>query len=351
MTASRISAFEIIASGLGYPESPKYLPDGSVLLVEIRNQCLTRIGADGSRTRVADIKGGPNGLALGPDGHAWIANNGGFNWLDVPLPNGQTLAIGTTQPDDYEGGRIEHVNLSDGRVNMAYRSFSDGMDMSGFGPRQPKPVSHPKPLGLRGPDDLVFDKTGHCWISDWGKQRPRDVDVTGIYYAAPDGSKITEMIFPLSCPNGIALSPAEDRLYAAMTYSRQVMYWELDGPGRIRPNPLSMDGSHLLTADLPGQAILDSMTVDEAGNVYVATMLPDGNNPMSNGGFSIISPDGKDVEYVPIQLDGAFAPLPSSLCFGGADRKTLYATCGSAGLLLKATVDTPGLALNFNPYQ
>ncbi len=351
MALTTASGFEIMTNGLGYPESPKYLPDGSILLVEIRGQCLTRIHPDGRHEKVADIKGGPNGLAMGPDGKAWIANNGGFNWLDVPLPNGQTLAIGTTQPDDYEGGRIEHVDLDNGDLVQVYRSFSDGMDMSGFGDRQPKPVSYPEPLGLRGPDDLVFDRTGHCWITDWGKQRPRDVDVTGIYYAAPDGSAITEMVYPLSCPNGIALSPDEDRLYSALTYSRQVVFWELDGPGKIRPNPGSMDGSHLLTAKLPGQAILDSMSVDENGNVYVAVMLPEGNNPMSNGGIAVISPDGETVDMLPIKLEKAFAPLPSSLCFGGEDRKTMYVTCGSAGLLLKAEVAVPGLALNFNPYH
>ena len=92
------------------------------------------------------------------------------------------------------------------------------------------------------------------------------------------------------------------------------------------------------------------MAVDEDGNVYVAVMLPEGNTPMSNGGIPVISPDGKSVDYMEIKIPGAVAPLPSNLCFGGPDRKTMYVTCGASGLLVKVRVHVPGLALNFNPY-
>lgn len=348
MAFVQASEFELITSGLGYPEGPVYEPGGNILLVEIRAERLARVKPDGSVETVAEIKGGPNGAAFGPDGKVYIANSGGFDWLDVPLGK-QTISIGTTQPSSYEGGRIERVDIKTGDVETLHRSCSTGCDNSGFGAREPKPVNFPKPVSMRGPDDLVFDRSGGYWISDFGKQRPRDADVTGIFYVGTDDT-ITEAIFPLAAPNGIVLSPAEDRVYAALTYSRQVLYWELDGPGKIKPNPATMDGSYLLSAKLPGQAILDSMAVDEDGNVYVATMLPEGNTPLSNGGITVISPDGKSVDFMEINIEGEFAPLPSNLCFGGLDRKTMYVTCGASGLLVKAQVHVPGLALNFNPY-
>ncbi len=348
MAFVQASEFELITSGLGYPEGPVYEPDGSILLVEIRGERLARVKPDGSVETVAEIKGGPNGAAFGPDGKVYIANSGGFDWLDVPLGK-QTISIGMTQPASYEGGRIERVDIKTGHVETLHRSCSMGCDNSGFGAREPKPVNFPKPVGMRGPDDLVFDRSGGYWISDFGKQRPRDADVTGIFYVATDDT-ITEAIFPLAAPNGIVLSPAEDRIYVALTYSRQVLYWELQGPGKIKPNPATMDGSFLLTAKLPGQAILDSMAVDEDGNIYVATMLPEGYTPLSNGGITVISPDGKNVDFMEINIQDEFAPLPSNLCFGGADRKTMYVTCGASGLLVKAQVHVPGLALNFNPY-
>ncbi|MGB7452334.1 MAG: SMP-30/gluconolactonase/LRE family protein [Lysobacterales bacterium] len=355
--------FELIASGLGYPEGPIYEPDGSILLVELleikdeRLPGLTRVKPDGSVQRIVDIKGGPNGAAFGKDGQVYIANSGGFDWLPIPLdPEGKkVMYLGTTEPESYEGGRIERVDISSAapQVEDLYRTCYKGFDNMGFGKRKPKEVKDFKPVGLRGPDDLVFDKSGGFWISDFGKQRPRNADVTGIYYATADGQNITEMIYPLAAPNGIGLSPKEDRLYATLTYARQVVYWKLDkdSPGTIIPNPNTMDGSWLLTAKLPGQAILDSMAVDEDGNVYVAIMLPKGNTPFSNGGIAVISPDGESIDFMEINIEGEFAPLPSNLCFGGPDRKTLYVTCGASGLLAKADVVIPGLALNNNPYS
>ena len=51
-----------------FPEGPVVMPDGSVVLVEIRGQRLTRVWPDGRKEVVAEIPGGPNGAAIGPDG-------------------------------------------------------------------------------------------------------------------------------------------------------------------------------------------------------------------------------------------------------------------------------------------
>src|SRR5262247_1895518 len=56
------------ASGLRFPEGPIALEDGSVLLVEMRGKTLTRVQPDGGKHVVAQLEGGPNGAAIGPDG-------------------------------------------------------------------------------------------------------------------------------------------------------------------------------------------------------------------------------------------------------------------------------------------
>ena len=82
---------KLIASGLQFPEGPIAMPDGSLILVEIKRGTLTRVAADGAVSVVAELGGGPNGLAIGPDGAAYVCNNGGFQWTE--LPGGLLLPI------------------------------------------------------------------------------------------------------------------------------------------------------------------------------------------------------------------------------------------------------------------
>jgi len=72
----------LIATELAFPEGPIAMPDGSVLLVEIKTGQLTRI-VHGRHEIVAELGGGPNGAAIGPDGHCYVCNNGGFHGLNV----------------------------------------------------------------------------------------------------------------------------------------------------------------------------------------------------------------------------------------------------------------------------
>jgi gluconolactonase len=323
------SPFEIVATGLEYPEAPVACPDGSVIVAEVKGGRLTRVKPDGTKETVATTGGSPNGVARGPDGTLYVCNSGGFVWIPVG-----PLFITGPQPPDYKGGSIQRVAGS--TVTTVYTSF----------PTTDPVTKQAATLPLKGPDDLVFDAAGGFWFSDWGKTRARDRDVTGVYYARPDGSSIREAIFPLNAPNGIALSPDGKRLYVAETYTRRVLYWELQAPGQLAPNPRTLDGSHLLTAAIPGQGILDSMAVDSEGNVWAATMLPEGADPRVNGGLTIVSPKGEVLQFLEIAV-GSPVPLPSNVCFGGDDRRTIFVTCGGSGMLVKARVSVPGHPLNF----
>jgi gluconolactonase len=324
------SPFTVVASGLGYPEGPIYRADGSVLLVEIKAGTLTRILPDGTRQVVAILGGGPNGAAIGPDGAVYVCNCGGFLFETIG-----GVEVGVATAPDYKGGSIQRV-APDGTVTTLYTKFTAKNPMTGA----------LETLPLRGPDDLVFDATGCFWFTDWGKAETRTRDVTGVYYAKPDGTSIREVLFPLNAPNGIALSPDGKRLYVAETYTRRVLYWELSAPGTLARNPQTLDGSFLLTAAIPGQGTLDSMKVDEEGNVYVATMLPNGLSPLWNGGITVISPAGEILQFIEIAA-GAVEPLPSNVCFGGPDRRTLYVTLGGSGRLASLRVRVPGLAPAF----
>jgi len=61
-----------IASGLRFPEGPVAMDDGSVILVEIERQTLSRVTPDGKIQVIARLGGGPNGAAMGPGGKFYV---------------------------------------------------------------------------------------------------------------------------------------------------------------------------------------------------------------------------------------------------------------------------------------
>lgn len=298
-----------VATGLRFPEGPVPCADGTVLVVEIARGTLTRVHPDGGTEVVAEPGGGPNGAAVGPDGHVYLCNNGGFEWHDA----GGLLVPGN-QPADYSGGRIERVDPATGRVEVLYTGC-DGVP-------------------LRGPNDLVFDRHGGFWFTDHGKQRTRDRDRTGVFYALADGSAIREVAFPMDGPNGIGLSPEEDRLYVAETPTGRLWAFALEGPGRIRPDPLSPHGGSLVVG-LPGLQLFDSLAVDAVGRVCVGTIGP--------GGITIVPPDGRETRLVPTG-----DPLTTNIAFGGPDRRTAFVTLSGTGRLVAMDWETPGLAPAFS---
>ena len=331
----RTSELRVVCTGLGYPEGPVAMPDGSVLLVELAAGTLSRISSAGQRTVVATMGGSPNGAAIGPDGKVYVCNSGGFSFLYVsragisPTPSPGAIAVTTDAAPGYTGGSIQRVDLASGTVETLYTEFpgllGDGMHL------------------LRAPDDLVFDDHGGFWFTDWGHTRGRTRDITGVCYARADGTLIREALYPLNAPNGIALSPDGTRLYVAETYTRRVLAWDLAAPGEIARTGPTADFSRLLTAAIPGQGILDSLKVDAEGNVYVVTMLPEGQVFESNGGITVIAPSGQILDFIELAAGGVFDPLPSNLCFGGPDRRTAFITCGGSGRLLACEMRVSGL--------
>src|SRR3981189_2661965 len=102
-----MSNVRVLATGLEFPEGPVVMPDGSVLLVEIRGRRLTRVWPGGRKEVVAEIPGGPNGAAMGPDGKCYICNNGGFSWV----PSRGTMMPGPPSQAEYIGGSIQRIDI------------------------------------------------------------------------------------------------------------------------------------------------------------------------------------------------------------------------------------------------
>jgi gluconolactonase len=303
-----------ITSGLQFPEGPVAMDDGSVLLVEIARGTLSRVTADGRIQVIARLGGGPNGAAIGPDGAVYVCNNGGFEYI--------TEADGCFRPvaqaRDYAGGRIERVNLATGRFERLFDTVDD--------------------VGLRGPNDLVFDAAGGFYFTDLGKVRAHDMDHGGVFYAPAGGGVPCTIARSALTPNGVALSPDGNTLYYAETAGARLWAFDLDAPGQVRKQPWpSPQGARLLAASPGGQLQrFDSMAVDAFGNVHVATLL--------HGGITIVAPDAGRFHHLPLP-----DRMVTNLCFGGRGLRTVYVTLSGSGRLI--AIDgwpTPGLKLNFN---
>lgn len=292
-----------IVSGLRFPEGPIAMPDGRILLVEIERGTLSQVSTSGEVEVIAELGGGPNGAAIGPDGAVYVCNNGGFSWN---RDDGRLVPSGT--PEDYSGGRIEKVDPDTGEFEVLYHEC-DGVP-------------------LKGPNDIVFDREGGFWFTDLGKTYDHHKDVGVIYYAKTDGSHISSQLNHRETPNGIGLSPQEDTVYFAETITGRLWAYSIVTPGVLDP------ASGRLLVGLPGFQLFDSLAVDASGNICVATLI--------NGGITIVSPDGESVEHVP--TGDIFT---TNICFGGDDLRTAYITLSSSGRLVKCEWSTPGLPLNF----
>jgi gluconolactonase len=309
-TSSAFSTeFTEITSGLQFPEGPIAMPDGTVVLVEMFGPRLTRVHPDGTKETIAEVPGGPNGAAVGPDGAIYLCNNGG---CFTPVDLGGFVLPGPFNPEAYLGGRIQRVDVHTGEVTDLYTECEG--------------------VPLRAPNDIVMDGHGGFWFTDHGirDHSARTSDLTGIYYAKTDGSEIREVVFPVEAPNGIGLSPDGHTLYWAETHSGRVFRRDVSSTGHLA-DAAPLDTSVVLCG-LPGMQLLDSLAVDGAGNVCVATLV--------NGGITVISPDGSSVEHLPT---GDL--LTTNICFGGEDLRTAYITLSGTGRLVSVPWPYPGLRL------
>ncbi|MGX7953324.1 SMP-30/gluconolactonase/LRE family protein [Tsuneonella sp. HG249] len=302
-----MSEWTLMASGLGFPEGPIACEDGSVLVVEIEAGAITRVSADGTVKRVVQTGGGPNGMAVGPDGMLYLCNNGGCLWREW---NGMRLPHGT--PDIYQGGSIQRVDLASGRVETLYTHAGD--------------------VPLKGPNDIVFDEQGGFWFTDNGKGTARQKSVTGVFYAATDGSSCREVIFPLDGPNGVGISPDGRTLYVSETPPARLWAYEIVAPGEVALTPGLRGMSGRLIYSTTGIAAYDSLAVEEGGNICVATI--------GYAGITVVSPDGRLVEHVPTD-----DPFTTNIAFGGPDMGTAYVTLGGTGRLVSRPWSRPGLRL------
>ncbi len=174
---------------------------------------------------------------------------------------------------------------------------------------------------LNAPNDVVARSDGSIYFTDplFGKPTsPKELDFNGVYRISPEGT-LTLLLADYRLPNGLAFSPDESILYVNDTARRTIHACDAGTDGSLSGERLFIQ----MQGDEPGAP--DGMKVDSQGNVYCT----------GPGGFWIISPEGKHLGTVTLP------EMPSNMCWGDADYKTMYLTCRTGIYRLRFNI--PGI--------
>lgn len=183
---------------------------------------------------------------------------------------------------------------------------------------------------LNSPNDVVVASDGAIWFtdphygiaSDYEGYKSEQELPCHVYRLDPNGS-IRAVATDFNCPNGLAFSPDETRLYVADT-GRVGMA----DPSHIRVFDVSPDGrlsgGGLFHEISPGHA--DGFRVDTEGHLWSS----------AGDGVHCLTPDGRLIGKI-------FVPeLVSNLCFGGRARHQLFITATTG--LYTITLNRNGMA-------
>jgi gluconolactonase len=234
-----------------------------------------------------------NGLALGPNGEVYGAQEGGRRLVQF-TPDGRTIPVDALLDEKYHNQPSDLVVDRKGRLY-----FTD--------PRHP--------IIPFGP--AIFPFLDHCSVLRLERNDRRAWVATRLTYDTVS-------------PRAVLLSPDQKTLYVADGEPRENERREL------RAYPIRDDGTldhpivlHTFGADHRGlHRGIEGMCLDAEGNIVAV-----GGWQRSGPGslVHIFAPSGALIESHPIPTD-----LPNKCCFGGPELDTLYVTTGSGQLFRAA---------------
>lgn len=168
---------------------------------------------------------------------------------------------------------------------------------------------------MHQPNDIVLAEQGTVYASD-----PNWADNSGQLWRIDTDASVSLLESGMGTTNGIELSPDGRVLYVNESVQRNIWRYDVRADGGI-------DNKQLLYkfADFG----MDGMSVDVAGNLYIARY--------GAGKVAVLSPAGELLREV--NLSGQY---PTNLTFGGKDGKRVFVTMQKRGMIESFVNDLPG---------
>jgi gluconolactonase len=172
---------------------------------------------------------------------------------------------------------------------------------------------------MDSPNDVTTRKLdGMIYATDPAYQSATNTGTQHVYRINPtSGAVVVVDVCSDGCrPNGIAISPDESTMYVGYSYSGGagtpiIKKFTVD---KTTGMPTSGNLSSPTPFVSPAPADIDGFAIDDNGNLYVA----------DKAGVDVYAPNGTHWGTIPIPGNTAGSLEPTSLAFGGSDRKTLY---------------------------
>lgn len=285
-----------VATTVAFTEGPTVDADGRVYFTDLANNRIMTLSPDGVLSTFRDESYGANGLIFDSEWRL-LACEGGDGEAVLP--------------------RVTRTNLDTGVVEVVADSYEGKQ--------------------LHQPNDLTFDGRGRLYFTDrpGPNPTPEQTGVHGVYRVDPDGSITRILSEPeIERPNGVVVAPDDRTLYLIEANGRE------GGARLIRAYDLSEEGSpsnmRVFHDFFPGRSG-DGMTIDTAGNLYVAAGLNrlrgTTETLATQAGVYVFTPDGALLEFIPIPEDTV-----TNAAFGGPDLQTLYVTAGKTLFRLRTDI-------------
>jgi len=241
------------------------------------------------------------------EGPVWNPAEGGY-LIFSDIPNNElkkwTKSGGVTtfrQPSSNANGntldprgRLVTAEHSGRRISMAEKDGSARTVVDAFEGKK-----------FNSPNDVVVKSDSTFWFTDpdygLGKN-PKEQPGNYVYRFDARSKTTTAVVKDFDKPNGLCFSPDEKKLYVADSGKpRHIRVFDVESGGTLE------GGKVFCTIDKGGP---DGIRCDNAGRIWSS----------AGDGVHVFAPDGKLLGKILVPES------PASLCFGGADGKTLYIT-------------------------